>query len=47
MYLNLAQKYYCGRLTGSLRVGENPGNEVGVGIVLTSQIRAFTERIVN
>ena len=38
---------HCGSLTGSLRVGENPGNEVGAGIVLTSLIRAFTERIVN
>ena len=28
----------------SLRVGENPKNEAGAGIVLTSQIRAFTER---
>ena len=34
-------------LTGSLRVGENPGNEVGAGIVLTSEIRGFTERVVN
>ena len=31
-------------VTSSLRVGEKPKNEVGACIVLTSQIRAFTER---
>ena len=47
MYLNLAQKILLWKLNRFSTVGENPGNEVGASTVLTIQIRAFTERIVN